>query len=302
MFPLLQEKQTMTAALYKRISAFSSLVKISHTIFSLPFAVIGFFLALQHQGSTFELKTFVLMLLCVFFARNAAMSFNRIADRHIDRENPRTQQRDLPTGKISLPYANFFLAVNIVLFIATTYFLNFLCFCLSPLALLVILGYSYTKRFTWLSHFVLGLGLAMAPTGAYLAVTAHFHYIPLLYSLAVLCWVSGFDIIYALSDINFDKKQGLHSIPERFGITASLVFSLLLHCVSMLVIIAAGIANHQGWYFWAGTAIFAALLFYQHYMVRPHDLSRVNFAFFTLNGLSGLILLLFFLLDFFLLI
>jgi len=300
LFPLLQEKLQMAAAFFKRISEFSSLVKISHTIFSLPFAVIGFFLALQQQGTSFDLKTFVLMLLCVFFARNAAMSFNRIADRHIDKENPRTQYRDLPSGKIHPSYAYLFLTVNIILFLATTYFLNFLCFCLSPLALLVILGYSYTKRFTWLSHFVLGLGLAMAPTGAYLAVTAHFHYLPLLYSLAVLCWVSGFDIIYALSDISFDKKQGLHSIPEHFGITTSLIFSLVLHCVSMAVIIVAGIANQQGLFFWAGTSIFAALLFYQHYIVRPNDLSRINFAFYTLNGVSGLILLFFFLLDFFL--
>lgn len=290
----------MTLTFFKRISEFSSLVKIAHTVFSLPFAVIGFFLAWQQQGASFDVKTFLLMLLCVFFARNAAMSFNRIADRHIDKKNPRTQHRDLPSGKMNTAYAYFFWAANIILFVATTYFLNLLCFLLSPLALLIILGYSYTKRFTWLSHFVLGLGLAMAPTGAYLALTAHFHYLPLLYSLAVLCWVSGFDIIYALSDMNFDKQHGLHSIPERFGLTSSLVISLLLHIVCLMVIIIAGIANHQGIFFWTGAGIFAFLLFYQHYIVKPNDLSRINFAFFTLNGISGLVLLFFFLLDFFL--
>lgn len=289
----------MCAAIFKRISDFSSLVKISHTVFSLPFAVIGFFLAIKHGNSYFDLKSFLLILLCVFFARNAAMSFNRIVDRHIDKKNPRTQTRDIPSGRIKVSYAYVFLLINIILFITATYFLNFLCFCLSPVALIVVLGYSLTKRFTYLSHFVLGVGLSLAPIGAYMALTARFDLLPGLYSLAVMFWVSGFDIIYALSDISFDKKQGLHSIPERFGISRSLAISFILHIFTMLIIISAGIVNNSGLLFWVGTAIFSILLFYQHFIVRPHDLSRINFAFFTLNGFSGLILSLFFVLDFY---
>lgn len=292
----------MPASILKRISDFSSLVKISHTVFSLPFAVIGFFLAVKHNNGDFDFKIFLLMLLCVFFARNAAMSFNRIADRHIDKKNPRTQNRDIPSGKIKVKYANAFLIANIIFFVATTYFLNLLCFILSPVALAIILGYSLTKRFTFLSHFVLGIGLSLAPIGAYLAVTAHFQILPLLYSLAVMFWVSGFDIIYALNDTSFDKKQGLHSVPARFGIKKSLVISGILHICTLLFIVGAGIMNHNGILFWIGTGIFAFFLFYQHYIVRPNDLSRINMAFSTLNGFSGLILMVFFLLDLFFII
>jgi len=289
----------MSAAIIKRISDFSSLVKISHTVFSLPFAIIGFFLSVKHDNSAFDVEIFGLMLLCVFFARNAAMSFNRIVDRNIDKKNPRTQNRDIPSGKIKVNSAIIFLIVNIILFITTTYFLNFLCFCLSPVALAVILGYSLTKRFTFLSHFVLGIGLSLAPIGAYLAVTAHFHFLPLLYSLAVIFWVSGFDIIYALHDTSFDKMQRLHSVPARFGIKKALVTSSVLHFCSLLFIVWAGIMNDNGMFFWIGTGIFSFFLFYQHYIVRPDDLSRIDMAFSTLNGFSGLILMIFFILDFY---
>jgi len=292
----------MSAAIINKISNFSSLVKISHTVFSLPFAVIGFFLAVKHDSSAFDVEIFGLMLLCVFFARNAAMSFNRIVDRNIDKKNPRTQNRDIPSGKIKVSSAYIFLIANVILFISTTYFLNFLCFILSPVALAVILGYSLTKRFTFLSHFVLGIGLSLAPIGAYLAVTAQFHLLPLLYSLAVMFWVSGFDIIYALNDTSFDKKQGLHSVPARFGIKKALVISGVLHICSLLFIVCAGIMNHNGMLFWMGAAIFSFFLFYQHYIVRPNDLSRIDMAFSTLNGFSGLILMVFFILDFYFII
>ncbi len=286
--------------MFKRIPSFFSLVKISHTVFSMPFAVIGFFLALKHMDRSFELKTFLLMLLCVLFARNAAMSFNRIVDRHIDKKNPRTQNRDIPAGKIKISHAYIFLVVNIVLFITTTYFLNILCFCLSPVALAIVLGYSYTKRFTYLSHFILGVGLSIAPVGAYLAVTAHFHLLPVLYSIAVMFWVSGFDIIYSLNDRLFDKNEGLHSVPARFGIKKSLIISAVLHIFTVVLIMCAGILNQNGIWFWIGAVLFAFLLFYQHIIVKPGDLSRVNMAFATLNGLSGLVLGMFFILDFYL--
>jgi len=289
----------MAVAFFKRISDFSSLVKISHTVFSMPFAIIGFFLAIQHTGNSFELKTFIMILLCVLFARNAAMSFNRIADRSFDKKNPRTRDRDIPSGKIKLKYAYFFLVANIILFFITTYLLNFLCFILSPIALIIVLGYSLTKRFTFLSHFFLGLSLSMAPIGAYLAVTAQFNIIPLLYSLFVFLWVSGFDIIYALNDVQFDREQGLHSLPARLGIKNALIISVILHLISLFVIIIAGMLNCNHLYFWIGTAIFAFFLFYQHYIVRHHDLSRLNRAFFTMNGLSGIVFLCFYVLDFY---
>jgi len=290
----------VVAKIFKRVSDFSSLVKISHTVFAMPFAVIGFFLAMKNLHAPFDLKSFLLMVLCMFFARNAAMSFNRIIDRHIDGKNPRTCDRDIPSGKIKVKQAYIFLFINILLFITTAFFLNFLCFILSPVALVVILGYSFTKRFTYLSHFVLGLGLSMAPIGAYMALTAQIDYLPLLYSGAVLFWVSGFDIIYSLSDISFDKKQGLHSIPEHFGINRALIISWILHMITLLLIIAAGVLCPNGILFWIGTLIFSVLLFYQHLIVSPGDLSRINRAFFTVNGFSGLVFLLFFMLDIFL--
>ncbi len=289
----------MQVAFFKRISNFSSLVKISHTVFSVPFAIIGFFLAIQDKGSPFEQKTFVMLLLCVFFARNAAMSFNRIADRNFDKKNPRTSGRDIPSGKIKLEYAYVFLAVNIIFFCISTYFLNFLCFILSPIALIIILGYSFTKRFTFLSHFFLGLSLSIAPIGAYLAVTAHFQIIPLLYSFFVFFWVSGFDIIYALNDVQFDREHGLYSLPARMGIKKALTISELLHIASLMVIVIAGILNCNHTYFWIGTVIFAFFLFYQHYIVKYHDLSRLNQSFFTMNGLSGVIFMCFYILDFY---
>lgn len=239
------------------------------------------------------------MIACVFFARNAAMSFNRIVDRTYDKNNPRTKDRDLPSGRMKVSSAYIFLAANIVLFVTTTWFLNFLCFCLSPLALAIILSYSLTKRFTFLSHFVLGLGLSIAPTGAYIAATAHFGILPLLYSAAVLFWVSGFDIIYALSDISFDRQQGLYSIPARFGVKNSLIISIALHLIALGFIFIAGIMNHNGLLFWMGFGLFTLFLFYQHYIVKPSNLSRINFAFGTMNGISGLVLMLFFILDFY---
>lgn len=289
----------MLTTLIKRISNFSSLVKISHTIFSLPFAVIGFFLAAKTPDAQFDYIKFILIILAVFFARNSAMSFNRIIDRKYDKLNPRTQTRDIPSGNIPIKNAIIFLIINILAFIIIAYLINRLCLYLSPVALAVILGYSFTKRFTFLSHFVLGLSLSLAPIGAYLAVTANFQILPVLYSLAVLFWVSGFDIIYALHDTSFDKKQGLHSIPASFGIYKALVISIVLHFFTLILIISAGILNHNGLLFWIGVLIFSFFLFYQHLIVKPKDTSRINLAFFTMNGFSGLFFLLFFILDFY---
>ncbi|MEO1437101.1 MAG: UbiA-like polyprenyltransferase, partial [Bacteroidota bacterium] len=184
-----------------------SLIKFSHTIFALPFALIGFFIAYAETGSGFSWMIFLLVLGCMVFARSAAMAFNRYLDRDIDAQNPRTAGREIPSGQLKASNVLLFVLINSLLFVVCTFFINPLCFYLSPIALLVILGYSYTKRFTWLCHFVLGLGLALAPIGAYLAVTGEFDWLPLLYSVVVLSWVSGFDIIYALQDEGFDKSQ-----------------------------------------------------------------------------------------------
>lgn len=271
-----------------------SLIKFSHTIFALPFALLGFFLGTLQSGQGFSLRLFVLVLLCMIFARSAAMAFNRYLDRDIDQANPRTATREIPAGIISPRAALAFVIVNCLLFITTTWFINPLCFYLSPIALLVILGYSYTKRFTFLCHFVLGLGLALAPIGAYLAVGGGFDAVPLLYSFAVLLWVSGFDIIYALQDEEFDRSLSLNSVPVQMGKAPALRLSSGLHFVCALLIIAASYLLTQtypafGWLHWLATGIFISLLVYQHSLVKPNDLSKINLAFFTTNGVASLV-------------
>lgn len=281
-----------------------SLIKFSHTIFALPFALLGFFIAVEELGRGIQWHLFVLVLLCMLFARNAAMAFNRFLDRDIDLLNPRTAAREIPSGVISAPSALIFVIANSVLFVATTWFINPLCFYLSPLALLIILGYSYTKRITPLCHFVLGLGLALAPIGAYLAAGGGFDLIPLLYSFAVLFWVSGFDIIYALQDEEFDKSLNLRSIPAFLGKKKALQLSNALHVIcAFLIILASYLLSEKfpefGWLLWLGTFVFIGLLFYQHSLVKHDDLSKINLAFFTTNGIASLVFGLLLILDIF---
>lgn len=271
-----------------------SLVKFSHTIFALPFALLGFFLAYLKLGHYFSTQTFVLVLLCMVFARSAAMAFNRFLDRDIDKLNPRTQNREIPAGIISSKSALGFVIISSLLFIATTWFINTLVFYLSPIALLVVLGYSYTKRFTYLCHFVLGAGLGLAPIGAYLAAGGGFELIPIVLSFAVMFWVSGFDIIYALQDEDFDKENELNSIPATLGKPKALRLSIILHIVSGLLIVAAAYLLQQtysefSWMTWLATGFFVAMLTYQHSLVKPNDLSKVNLAFFTTNGIASLV-------------
>jgi 4-hydroxybenzoate polyprenyltransferase len=271
-----------------------SLITFSHTVFAMPFALLGFFLGTLETGNGFSGRILVLVLLCMVFARSAAMAFNRYLDRDIDEQNPRTAQREIPAGIISPPRALLFVTLNAVLFILTTYFINPLCFWLSPVALAVILGYSYTKRFTFLCHFVLGLGLSFAPIGAYLAAGGGFDGIPILYSVSVLLWVSGFDIIYALQDEEFDKSLQLNSIPVVLGKKNALILSSVLHFICSVIIILSGYLLQQHypqffWLHWLATGIYISLLFYQHTLVKPHDLSRVNRAFFTANGVASVV-------------
>lgn len=271
---------------------FLSLVKFSHTIFALPFALVGFSLATL-EVTAYGWEQFVLVLFCMVFARSAAMAFNRYLDRDIDARNPRTAVREIPAGIISPTSALWFVIANCILFIGCAFFLNPLCFYLSPLALLIILGYSYTKRFTFLCHFILGLGLALAPLGAYLALGADWALLPILYSSIVLLWVSGFDILYALQDEDFDREQQLHSVPVLLGRRRSLQLSTFLHLIcGLLVIVTASLQAQQyevfGWLHWLGTFLFIALLAYQHTLVKENDLSKINLAFFTTNGLASL--------------
>ncbi len=278
-----------------------SLIKFSHTIFALPFALIGFFIALNTLEKSIDWLLFLYVLLCMVFARSAAMAFNRFIDRKIDKANPRTAEvREIPNGTIPPKNALLFVIVNCVLFIGTTYFINPVCFYLSPVALFVVLGYSLTKRFTALCHLVLGLGLSLAPIGAYLAVTGVFDWLPLFFSFAVLFWVSGFDIIYALQDEEFDAAQKLHSIPVLLGKKNALMLSNGLHLITAGFVLFAGYYAELGVFYWIGTAMFIGLLIYQHLLVKPNDLSKVNLAFFTTNGLASVLFAVFVLLDLYL--
>lgn len=277
-----------------KIKNYFSLVKFSHTIFAMPFALIGFFLAIKSTDLVFfndGLRLLIFVVLDMIFARNAAMGFNRYLDRDIDAQNPRTAVREIPSGKIKAKYALAFVFINSALFIGTTYFINNLVFYLSPVALLVVLGYSYTKRFTWLCHFVLGLGLSLAPIGAYLAVTGVFEIIPVIFSLTVLFWTTGFDIIYSLQDDEFDKSKNLKSVPVLLGRKNALRLSSFLHIITFLLIISAGIlaAEKFGIWYYAGVLFFGGSLLYQHLIVKHDDLQRVNLAFFTTNGIASLV-------------
>ena len=279
------------------VKNYLSLVKFSHTIFALPFALIGFTLGLQYQAQVEKTilnlsvlgGTFLLVLLCMFTARSAAMAFNRYLDRHFDELNPRTAIREIPKGIIKAEKALLFVILNCILFIVATYFINTICFYLSPVALFVILFYSYTKRFTYLCHVVLGIGLSLAPIGAYLAVTGHFDILPLLFSFAVVFWVSGFDIIYALQDIDFDTSQSLYSIPSHWGLKNALSIARVLHVFSAAFVLAAYFVGGFHYIYLLGLFVFIGMLLYQHSIVKPHDLSRVNIAFMTANGIASIV-------------
>ncbi|MBS1663320.1 MAG: UbiA family prenyltransferase [Bacteroidetes bacterium] len=305
------------------VKNYLSLIKFSHTIFAMPFAMIGFCLGVRYfNGMTgFFSSTefvriapasaaeeimkyfprsveevvlkFILVVLCMIFARSAAMAFNRWLDVKFDALNPRTAIREIPKGIISKSSALRFVIFNCIAFVVCTWFINPLCFALSFVALAVVLGYSYTKRFTPLCHLVLGIGLSLAPIGAYLAVTGHFALLPLLFSFTVIFWVSGFDIIYALQDEEFDKSQQLYSMPSWLGKAKALRVSELLHVLSTACVVAAGIYAGFNLFYWIGVVIFISMLIYQHRLVKPNDLSRVNLAFMTANGIASVVFAIF---------
>jgi 4-hydroxybenzoate polyprenyltransferase len=276
------------------IKNYLSLVKFSHTIFAMPFALIGFVLGLRynwinHQAFEQVWLKFFLVILCMVTARSTAMAFNRYLDRHFDKLNPRTAIREIPAGIIKAEKALVFIGINMAIFIVATYFINTICFYLSPVALFVILFYSYTKRFTYLCHLVLGIGLSLAPIGAYLAVTGSFAVLPLLFSFAVIFWVSGFDVIYALQDIDFDQSQSLYSIPSYWGLEKALNIARVLHVFSALFVIIAFYIGGFHILYLLGLAVFIGMLLYQHSIVKPNDLSKVNIAFMTANGIASVV-------------
>lgn len=296
------------------VKSYFSLVKFSHTIFAMPFAMIGFFLGITHlpvespsnvlqgwflpgNGQYPHLISLFLVILCMVFARSAAMGFNRWLDKNFDAMNPRTALREIPAGIISANRALWFVVINCLAFIVCAGLINQLCFYLSFVALAVVLGYSYTKRFTPLCHLILGLGLSLAPIGSYLAVTGQFAVLPVLFSFAVIFWVSGFDIIYALQDVDFDRSQRLHSIPVRLGKPRALRMSELLHLLSAVCVVVAGLYGEFHIWYWFGIAIFAGMLVYQHSIVKPNDLRRVNIAFMTANGIASVIFSVFVITD-----
>jgi 4-hydroxybenzoate polyprenyltransferase len=281
----------------KSLKDYFSLVRFSHTVFAMPFALIGFSLAVSGENQSFSLRLLLLIVLCMIFARNAAMGFNRIADNRFDALNPRTRNREIPAGAISIKAAAIFVIVNSLLFIITAGFINTLTLILSPVALLIILGYSLTKRITSLSHFILGLGLSLAPIGAYISVTGTFALLPVIYSLIVITWVSGFDILYALQDEDFDKSNRLHSIPAVTGIRRAIIISIGIHILTIILVITAGFLGKGGVLYWIGTLIFASLLIYQHIIVKHDDLSRLTVAFGTTNGIVSIFFSLFVIVD-----
>jgi 4-hydroxybenzoate polyprenyltransferase len=265
----------------------------------MPFALVGYFLALELEQISFNWLLLIKVVLCMVFARNAAMAFNRYADREYDKQNPRTFFREIPSGVISPRSAILFVVFNVLLFVLTTYTINPLCFYLSPVAMLIVLGYSYTKRFTPLCHLVLGAGLSLAPLGAYMAATGHFAVVPLLFSISVLFWVSGFDVIYALQDTDFDSKFNLRSIPVILGNRNAMRLARIFHVIAAICLLLPGFIDGASIYYFIGWGIFSSMLVYQHSIVKEDDLSRVNVAFFTTNGVASVVFVTFFLLDYF---
>jgi len=271
------------------VHSFFSLVKFSHTVFAMPFALLAFFAATHYYSYTFEWIKLVLILICMVLARNAAMAFNRYIDRHFDLKNPRTRLREIPNGIIKTKTALYFVVINSVLFVVASGFINTLCLILSPLALLLILGYSFTKRFTSLSHLVLGLALSAAPFGAFIAVAGEVRSMAVFISGAVWLWVAGFDIIYSLQDEKFDRENHLFSIPVSMGGKTSLIVAQLLHFFSAALVVSIAIVFNLSIIYYIGAAVFIAMIIWQHILVYGNNHKHIGLAFGTANGIASII-------------
>jgi 4-hydroxybenzoate polyprenyltransferase len=261
---------------------FGRMIKFEHTIFALPFALAA--AAVAARGHHLTIARLAGIVVAMAAARTAAMGFNRIADRHIDAKNPRTARRELPAGAVTLRAAWVLTLASAAAFVTAAALLGPLCLALSPVALALLFGYSFTKRFTFLCHLFLGLAIAAGPAGAWIAVRGDFTVVPGLLMVAVATWIAGFDVLYALSDRDFDRGAGLHSIPARFGVTGALAISGALHAVTLAALVALAPLGALGAPYLVGVAIVGALLVYEHAIVRPTDLTRLDAAFFTLNG------------------
>jgi 4-hydroxybenzoate polyprenyltransferase len=263
------------------------MIKFQHSIFALPFAYFGAFLA---EMKVPGFANIFWITVAMVGARSFAMALNRLIDIEVDRRNPRTAERALPKGLLSVSSVLLFSVISLAVFLLAVYQLAPVCRYLWPIVVIPFVIYPYTKRFTWLSHFVLGLCLGLAPIGAWIAITNSFTPEPFLIGIAVLCWVAGFDILYAIQDIDFDRQQGLYSIPARFGIETSLIVTKLLHITSILLLLFVGSRLGLGLFYFVGVVIAAGLLAYENSLVKPNDLSRLNIAFFTMNGVISLIM------------
>ena len=281
--------------MFEKIALYLRMIKFSHSIFALPFA---FTAALMAASGIPSLKQILWIVVAMVSARSGAMGLNRIIDRKIDAANPRTANREIPSGKINVGSAVFFTVLSLTVFVFSAYMLNPLCLKLSPLAIAVLLLYSYTKRFTWLSHIVLGIAISAAPVGAWIAVRGTFNAEILPIAFAVVFWLAGFDVLYALQDIEFDRSHGLHSIPEKFGIKDALIFSRVFHIITWGLLAFTGIIFDLGIFYWIGMAAAGGLFIYEHSLVKHDDLSRLDMAFFNMNGYISITVFVFTLLDY----
>ncbi|MEW6624897.1 MAG: UbiA-like polyprenyltransferase [Bacillota bacterium] len=279
---------------FKKLKVFLEMIKFEHTIFALPFAYVGALLAEKKLPAMHDLFWITLAMVG---ARTAAMSLNRVVDRHIDAKNPRTAGRALPAGLLSATEVWVYIFISFAVLLYSSSQLSQLAFRLFPVAVLVLLTYSYTKRFSWACHLFLGAALGLAPLGSWIAIVGQFDLAPVLLATGVLFWVAGFDIIYACDDYDFDRKEGLYSIPARFGIKNALYISMAFHIIAPLFFLAVGLLLNLGVFYLAGVAMVVVILFYQHTLVRPDDLSRANFAFFNLNGILSVVMFTFTFLD-----
>ena len=277
------------ATIWEKLGTTLAMIKFEHTLFALPFAFLGAILAAEGLPGWRQL---LWITVAMFGARSAAMTFNRIIDKDYDAANPRTAGRELPTGKLSVGFAWVFLYVSIIVFLIASYSLNWMTFALSPVALIFVLGYSYAKRFTAFAHLLLGAALAISPSAAWIAVRGSlWDEVPILLSLFVLIWTAGFDVLYACQDFEYDRSHGLRSIPARFGIKNALWIARLFHFQAFIVLLLLYLATGLSWVSLVGVIAVGALFVYQHLLVKAHDLSRMNAAFFTTNAFVSVILL-----------
>ena len=280
-----------------KLKVFLEMIKFEHTIFALPFAYIGAFLGAQGLPTLYD---FFWITLAMVGARTAAMSLNRLLDRHIDAENPRTAGRAIPAGLISVKEVWVYTILSFALLIISSLMLNMLAVKLMPIAVFFLVIYSYMKRISWTCHLVLGIAIGLAPMGSWVAVTGTLELPALLMGLAVATWVAGFDVVYACQDYKYDKEKGLHSIPSRFGIPSALIIAKVLHILAVIFLASVGLSLNLGLFYWVGVLIAALILVYEHRIVNPRDLSKINIAFFNMNGILSVIVFVFTLLDLFL--